>query len=138
VSEPAVRQRLAAILAADAVGYSRLMEADERATAAALDAAKEVFKTPIEVHHGLDMILLPDCATDVTPENRPSQIRSRAPESIDRELAQQIGKHAYPLSPGKHDAVLHGISALGQECVEIGDRAQVNVRRVVPLIRQRF
>jgi adenylate cyclase len=48
MSESGVRQRLAAILAADAVGYSRLMEADERTTVAALDAAREVFKSAIE------------------------------------------------------------------------------------------
>jgi class 3 adenylate cyclase len=39
-------------LAADAVGYSRLMEADERTTVAALDAAREVFKREIESNHG--------------------------------------------------------------------------------------
>ena len=39
VSGEALRQRLVAILAADAAGYSRLMSADERATLAALDAA---------------------------------------------------------------------------------------------------
>ena len=46
------RQKLAAILAADAVGYSRLMEADERATAAALEAARLVFKSEIESNQG--------------------------------------------------------------------------------------
>lgn len=46
------RQRLAAILAADAVGYSRLMEADERTTVAALDAARQVFRTEIASNHG--------------------------------------------------------------------------------------
>ncbi len=35
-----LKQRLAAILAADVAGYSRLMAADERATVAALDAAR--------------------------------------------------------------------------------------------------
>ena len=35
-----LKQRLAAILAADAAGYSRLMAVDERATVAALDAAR--------------------------------------------------------------------------------------------------
>jgi adenylate cyclase len=39
-------------LAADAVGYSRLMEADERTTVTALDAAREVFKREIESNHG--------------------------------------------------------------------------------------
>jgi class 3 adenylate cyclase len=44
VAEADLRQRLAAILAADAAGYSRLMSADERATVAALDAARGVLK----------------------------------------------------------------------------------------------
>ena len=46
------RQRLAAILAADAAGYSRLMEIDERMTVAALDAASGIFKAEIESNHG--------------------------------------------------------------------------------------
>jgi len=52
VAEPHLRQRLAAILAADAAGYSRLMSADERATVAALDAARGVFKARIEANQG--------------------------------------------------------------------------------------
>jgi TolB-like protein/class 3 adenylate cyclase/Flp pilus assembly protein TadD len=51
VSE-AGKQHLAAILAADGAGYSRLMEADELATKAALDAARDVFRTEIEANHG--------------------------------------------------------------------------------------
>jgi adenylate cyclase len=46
------RQRLAAILAADAVGYSRLMAADESATVTALDAARSVFRKQIESRQG--------------------------------------------------------------------------------------
>jgi adenylate cyclase len=46
------KQRLAAILAADAAGFSRLMASDDRATVAALDAARAVFRTHIEAHHG--------------------------------------------------------------------------------------
>ena len=42
------KQRLAAILAADVVGYSRLMTADERATMAALEAARAIFRSRIE------------------------------------------------------------------------------------------
>jgi len=52
VSEEALRQRLAAILAADAAGYSRLMAADERATVAALDAGRAVFRRQIEANRG--------------------------------------------------------------------------------------
>jgi adenylate cyclase len=40
------------ILAADMAGYSRLMAADERATVAALDAAREVFKSRIAARQG--------------------------------------------------------------------------------------
>ncbi|HXX82613.1 MAG TPA: adenylate/guanylate cyclase domain-containing protein [Casimicrobiaceae bacterium] len=52
MSEGGRRQRLAAILAADAAGYSRLMEADERGTMAALDAARQIFRSEIESNQG--------------------------------------------------------------------------------------
>jgi len=52
VSESGLRQRLAAILAADVASYSRLMAADERATVAALDAARRVFRARIESNQG--------------------------------------------------------------------------------------
>jgi adenylate cyclase len=47
-----LRQRLAAIVAADVAGYSRLMAADERSTVAALDAARTVFREQIEANQG--------------------------------------------------------------------------------------
>ena len=47
-----LKQRLAAILAADAVAYSRLMAADGQATVEALDAAREVFRTHIQIRQG--------------------------------------------------------------------------------------
>jgi len=46
------QQRLAAILAADVVGYSRLMAADERRTVASLDAARAIFRSEIEARRG--------------------------------------------------------------------------------------
>lgn len=52
MGDTSVRQRLAAILAADVAGYSRLMAMDERATVAALDAARTVFRTHIESSQG--------------------------------------------------------------------------------------
>jgi len=52
VSGSDLKQRLAAILAADVAGYSRLMAADERATVAALDAARAVFRRQIESSQG--------------------------------------------------------------------------------------
>src|SRR4030095_362920 len=47
-----LKERLAAILAADAAGYSRLMAIDDRATVAALDAARAVFRAQIESNQG--------------------------------------------------------------------------------------
>ena len=44
MENPALRQRLLAILAADAAGYARLMAIDDRATVDALDAARAVFR----------------------------------------------------------------------------------------------
>jgi adenylate cyclase len=52
VSGSELKQKLAAILAADVAGYSRLMAADERATVAALDAARAVFRAQIESNQG--------------------------------------------------------------------------------------
>jgi len=52
LGETGIRQRLAAILAADVAGYSRLMAGDERGTVTALDAARSVFKASIESHQG--------------------------------------------------------------------------------------
>ena len=46
------KQRLAAILAADVAGYSRLMAADERATGTALDAARAVFRGQHRIQPG--------------------------------------------------------------------------------------
>ena len=47
-----LKRRLAAILAGDAVAYSRLMAQDEHATVAALDAARSVFREQIGAHQG--------------------------------------------------------------------------------------
>ncbi|CAN5393851.1 hypothetical protein BH10PSE7_BH10PSE7_19480 [soil metagenome] len=48
-----MERRLAAILAADVVGYSRLMGADEAGTLAALKAHRaELIDTKIEEHRG--------------------------------------------------------------------------------------
>ena len=52
MSESTTRQRLAAILAADVSGYSRLMACDEQGTVTALDAAREVFARHIRAQQG--------------------------------------------------------------------------------------
>jgi adenylate cyclase len=52
LTESTTRQRLAAILAADVSGYSRLMACDEPGTVSALDAAREVFGRHIVAQQG--------------------------------------------------------------------------------------
>ncbi len=47
-----VERRLAAILCADVVGYSRLMEADEEATIRSLSACRQVIDKLVANHHG--------------------------------------------------------------------------------------
>jgi adenylate cyclase len=51
MAEEPVHRRLAAILAADVVGYSRLMEADETATLAVLKALRRDVLSPLAVRH---------------------------------------------------------------------------------------
>ena len=60
-------QRLAAILAADAHGYSRLMAANERATVVALDAARSVFKAQVESNQGRVVDMAGDSVLAVFP-----------------------------------------------------------------------
>ena len=52
MSESDIRKRLAAILAADVAGYSRLMNSDESGTVAALDRARAVFRASIDANQG--------------------------------------------------------------------------------------
>ncbi len=52
MAEESVRQKVAAILAADAVGYTRLMADDEPETIDALDEARAVFVENVEANQG--------------------------------------------------------------------------------------
>ena len=52
MAEPRVERRLAAIMAADVVGYSRLIERDEAGTLARLKAQRQEFMEPILGRHG--------------------------------------------------------------------------------------
>jgi TolB-like protein/Tfp pilus assembly protein PilF len=59
--EQAPRRRLAAILAADVVGYSRLMQIDEAGTLAALKSRRSVVLQPlVSKHHGRVVKLMGD------------------------------------------------------------------------------
>ena len=101
--ETAVRQRLAAILAADVAGYSRLMAEDERATLSALDGARAVFREKIQSHQGRvvdtagDSVLATfDTATGAVAAALAVQERLIALESEvaeDRQMRFRIGVH---------------------------------------------
>jgi class 3 adenylate cyclase len=53
MAQERIKRRLAAVLAADVVGYSRLMEQNETATLATLKARrKEVLEPLVSRHHG--------------------------------------------------------------------------------------
>ena len=52
MTQQRVERKVAAILAADVVGYSRLMEVDEEATLAALDQSRETFERAVGNHRG--------------------------------------------------------------------------------------
>lgn len=52
VTKSQVTQRLAAILAADVAGYSRLMQGDEQATVVQLDDSRQVFRDRVSANQG--------------------------------------------------------------------------------------
>ena len=52
MAESEVKLRLAAVLAADVAGFTRLMADDEGATMAALDAARTVFREHVSTNSG--------------------------------------------------------------------------------------
>jgi class 3 adenylate cyclase len=103
LNETDIRQRLAAILAADAAGYSRLMADDERATVAALDAARGVFRAEIESHHGRVIDMAGDSVLAVFPTATGALQAALAAQraltaqaatvSAERRMAFRIGVH---------------------------------------------
>src|SRR5215472_1311898 len=61
MSEQAPQRRLAAILAADVVGYSRMIQADEAGTLAALKSRRtEILQPLVSKHHGRIVKLMGD------------------------------------------------------------------------------
>ena len=54
-----MQRRLSTILAADFVGYSRLMEADEEATVEKLSAHRETVDNLVKSHQALKYCLFP-------------------------------------------------------------------------------
>ncbi len=103
MSGTVLRQRLAAILAADVAGYSRLMAADERATVAALDAARAIFRAQIESNQGrvIDMagdsvLAVFETATGAVAASLAAQQKLNAASSAlpeERRMRFRVGVH---------------------------------------------
>jgi len=133
VSGAELTQRLAAILAADAAGYSRLMAADERATIVALDAARAVFRRQIELSRGrvIDMagdsvLAVFETAAGATSAALAIQreLEEAAKEiAADRRLRYRIGVHLGDIIE-KSDGTVYGdgvnIAARLQAIAEAG------------------
>jgi adenylate cyclase len=133
LNDPAVRQRLAAILAADAAGYSRLMAEDERATLAALDAARALFRSRIEAHQGRVIDMAGDSVLAVFETasgalnaalavQRDLQLQSVA-VAAERRLAFRVGLHLGDVIE-KSDGSIYGdgvnIAARLQALADVG------------------
>ncbi len=101
-----VNRKLAAILAADVVGYSRLMAADEAGTLAALKRHREtVFDPAVTVHNGRVVKLIGDgtivefasvvdavnCALSVQRSGAPAPDRSAAQPAIVLRIGINLG-----------------------------------------------
>jgi len=82
------RTRLLAVLAADAVGYSRLMSLDDLGTVAALDAARAVFSTEIAGHDGRVIDMAGDSVLAVF-ETATAAVKAAL--AIQRQLAASTG-----------------------------------------------
>ena len=126
-------QRLAAILVADAAGYSRLMAADESATVAALDAARALFRSHIESRGGRVVDMAGDSvlavfqtalgAVSAALAIQQDLAASRAAVPADRQMCFRIGVHLGDVIE-KDDGTVYGdgvnIAARLQAMAEVG------------------
>src|SRR6185295_4510038 len=87
------QRKLAAILSADAAGYSRLMADDEAATLRSLNEARDIFRKRVEAHGGK----LIDTAGDSILAEFPSAVEAvDCANEIQHELAKrnsQLAEH---------------------------------------------
>ena len=117
MAESGVTQRVAAILAADAAGYSRLMAADEPATIDALDAARAVFIEHIESNHGRVVDTAGDSVLAVFETTEGAAVAAaaiqarlgelNAPVPADRRMPFRIGLHLGDIRE-KADGTVYG------------------------------
>jgi adenylate cyclase len=117
MSRSDLKQRLAAILAADVTGYSRLMAADDRATITALDASRAVFRAQIEANQGRVIDMAGDSVMAVFETATgaalaalaiQTELRARIAEvSEDRRMRFRIGIHLGDIIE-KPDGTIYG------------------------------
>jgi len=133
MSDPALSHRLAAILAADAAGYSRLMTVDDKATVAALDAARSVFRAQIEAQQariidmaGDSVLALFGTATGAVNAALAIQVQVNAlaeAEAEERRMRFRIGVHLGDVIE-KADGTVYGdgvnIAARLQALADVG------------------
>ena len=117
MSEAVIRQRLVAVLAADAVGYSHLMAREELGTIAALEVGRDIFKAEVEAHQGriVDMAgdsVLASFETAIGAVRAALRIQERLNESAallprDRQMPFRIGVHVGDIRQ-KDDGTIYG------------------------------
>ncbi|HEX6121452.1 MAG TPA: adenylate/guanylate cyclase domain-containing protein [Dongiaceae bacterium] len=149
--EERVQRRLAAILAADVVGYSQLMGADEEGTLAALKAQRCELVDPIIARHAGrivktmgDGILIefpsPVEAVRCAVEVQQGAMQRARSVAEDRRIAWRIGINLGDVIADSHDlygdgvniaARLEGLAEPGGICVSRGVRDQVRDRLAV-------
>jgi adenylate cyclase len=116
---PPVQRKLTTILAADADSYSRVMEADEVQTLAALRAAREVFARVIERHHGR----IANTAGDGLIAEFPSVVEAvQCAIEVQRELSAENGLR-FRIGVHLGDVLIDGDDLLG-EGVNLAARLQ--------------
>ena len=102
MAEQRVQRRLAAILAADVVGYSRLVEADEEATVRTLSTYREIIEGLIATHQFARPVEAVRCAADIQRELEAHNVD--LPE--DRRMRLRIGVNL-------GDVIVEGDNLLG-------------------------
>ena len=152
MAETHTQRRLAAILAADVVGYSRLVRADEEGTLDRLKALRaELIEPAIARHHGRVVKLMGDGilaefasvvdAVRAAIEFQQALVERDGPPEADNAIAFRVGINLGDVVIDGADiqgdgvnvaARLEGLAAPGGICVSGGVYEQVRVRIYVP------
>ncbi|HWA00638.1 MAG TPA: adenylate/guanylate cyclase domain-containing protein [Caulobacterales bacterium] len=115
-----VQRKLTTILAADAAEYSRVMESDEVRTLGDLRAARGVFQTFIERHHGR----IANTAGDGLIAEFPSVVEAvQCAIEVQRELATEQSGLRFRIGIHLGDVLIDGADLLG-EGVNLAARLQ--------------